>query len=185
MRSPFDPSMNSACKRCVRFPLAVAVQRLRWRKPAQAVGGSPPAAFSASSRASSNSYIPVISSSAICRPMIRYCRVRGGAGHPPVSCPQERPRPCSSRGPRNRGFPLPPEGRPRANCTAMPRPTKRPGAEVRGQFAVDAGAACAQSRFSVDASYRRVRYFEKESRRRFRRELLTRDEAQRIAAIFA
>jgi hypothetical protein len=30
-----------------------------------------------------------------------------------------------------------------------------------------------------------VRYFEKESRRRFRRELLTRDEAQRIAAIFA
>jgi hypothetical protein len=30
-----------------------------------------------------------------------------------------------------------------------------------------------------------VRYFEKESRRHFRRELLTRDEAQRIAAIFA
>ena len=28
-------------------------------------------------------------------------------------------------------------------------------------------------------------YFEKESRRRFRRELLTRDEAQRIAAVFA
>jgi hypothetical protein len=27
-------------------------------------------------------------------------------------------------------------------------------------------------------------YFEKESRRRFRRELLTRDEAQRIAAVF-
>ena len=46
-------------------------------------------------------------------------------------------------------------------------------------------AACAQSRFSVDASYPRVRYFEKESRQRFRRELLTRDEAQRIAAIFA
>ena len=37
----------------------------------------------------------------------------------------------------------------------------------------------------MDASYQRVRYFEKESRRRFRRELLTRDEAQRIAAIFA
>jgi hypothetical protein len=30
-----------------------------------------------------------------------------------------------------------------------------------------------------------VRYFEKESRQRFRRELLTRDEAQRSAAIFA
>jgi hypothetical protein len=30
-----------------------------------------------------------------------------------------------------------------------------------------------------------VRYFEKESGRRFRRELLTRDEAQCIAAIFA
>ena len=28
-------------------------------------------------------------------------------------------------------------------------------------------------------------YFEKESRHRFRRELLTRDEAQRIAAVFA
>jgi hypothetical protein len=46
-------------------------------------------------------------------------------------------------------------------------------------------AACAQTRFSADASYQTVRYFEKESRRRFRRELLTRDEAQRIAAIFA
>jgi hypothetical protein len=33
--------------------------------------------------------------------------------------------------------------------------------------------------------YQRVRYFEKESRRRFWRELLTRDEAQRIAAILA
>jgi hypothetical protein len=30
-----------------------------------------------------------------------------------------------------------------------------------------------------------MRYFEQESRRRFWRELLTRDEAQRIAAIFA
>jgi hypothetical protein len=28
-------------------------------------------------------------------------------------------------------------------------------------------------------------YFEKDPRRRFRRELLTRDEAQRIAAVFA
>jgi hypothetical protein len=39
-------------------------------------------------------------------------------------------------------------------------------------------AACARTRFSADASYQTVRYFEKESRRRFRRELLTRDEAQ-------
>jgi hypothetical protein len=107
-RPAFRAHALPASTSCVRFPLAVAAQRLRWRKPAQAVGGSPPAAFSASSRALSNSYIPVISSSAICRPMIRYCRVRGSAGHPPVSCPQERPRPCSSRGPRNRGFSLPP-----------------------------------------------------------------------------
>ena len=45
-------------------------------------------------------------------------------------------------------------------------------------------AACAQSRFSVDASYPRVRYFEKQLVSVSGSELLTRDEAKRIAAIF-